>query len=205
MVNANRGATGFKSNEFDQEYDGPSKSQLKREMIALQKLGEQLVAEPKDRIMRVPMPDDLRDAILACQRVKAHEGRRRQMQFIGKQMRGLTPEQVAAIQKTVDGWRGLSKAQTASLHALERQREKLLANDDTLTELIAQYPHVDGQHLRTLIRNARREQEQNKPPKAYREIFQILKDLQPSSSIPENEDDRSEYKHSEDKPSEDKY
>ncbi|RJX33001.1 MAG: DUF615 domain-containing protein [Oxalobacter sp.] len=196
MVNANRGATGFKSNEFDQEYDGPSKSQLKREMTALQKLGEQLVAEPKDRIMRVPMPDDLRDAILACQRVKAHEGRRRQMQFIGKQMRGLTPEQVAAIQKTVDGWKGLSKAQTAALHALERQRDRLLTDDQALTDLIAQHPSADAQHLRTLIRNARKEQEQNKPPKAYREIFQILKDLQPS--VPENDDDLSEHTLSED-------
>jgi ribosome-associated protein len=118
------------------------------------------------------------------------------MQFIGKQMRGLTPEQVAAIQKTVDGWKGLSKAQTAALHALERQRDRLLTDDQALTDLIAQHPSADAQHLRTLIRNARKEQEQNKPPKAYREIFQILKDLQPS--VPENDDDLSEHTLSED-------
>jgi ribosome-associated protein len=177
MVNANRGATGFKSSEFEQEYDGPSKSQLKREMLALQKLGEQLVAEPKDRVMRVPLPDDVRDAILECQRIKDHEGRRRQMQFVGKKMRSLQADQVAAIQKVLDGWRGVSKAQTAALHALERHRDRLLADDKALTELLAQHPETDAQHLRTLIRNARKEQAESKPPKAFREIFHILKQL----------------------------
>ena len=192
MVNANRGATGFKSNEFDEEYDGPSKSELKRAMLALQKLGEQLVAEPKDRIMRVPMPDDVRKAILDSQRIKGHEGRRRQMQYVGKMMRSLNEEQIAAIKKVMDGWKGQSKAETAAMHALERQREKLLANDQALTDLIAQYPDVDGQHLRTLIRNARKEQELSKPPKAYREIFQILKALQSPNTSTELDDDPSE-------------
>lgn len=177
MVNANRGATGFQSNEFEQEYDGPSKSQLKREMIVLQKMGEQLVAEPRDRVMRVPMPDDVRDAILECQRIKGHEGRRRQMQFIGKKMRALNEEQIAAIQKVMDGWKGMSKAETAALHALERQRDRLLADDKALTDLMVQHPGVDAQHFRTLIRNARKEQAESKPPKAYREIFRILKQL----------------------------
>jgi ribosome-associated protein len=192
MVNANRGATGFKSNEFDEEYDGPSKSQVKRDMLALQKLGEQLVAEPKDRIMRVPMPDEVRTAILDSQRIKGHEGRRRQMQFVGKMMRSLNEEQIAAIRKVMDGWKGQSKAETAAMHALERQREKLLANDQALTDLIAQYPAIDAQHLRTLIRNARKEQEQSKPPKAYREIFQILKALQLPSNTVEHDDEHSE-------------
>lgn len=188
MVNANRGATGFKSNEFEQEYDGPSKSQLKRDMLALQKLGEFLVSEPKDRVMRVPLPDDVRDAILECQRIKAHEGRRRQMQFIGKKMRALSEDQVAEIQRTIDGWRGVSKAQTAALHALERHRERLLKDDHALTELLAQHPETDAQHLRALIRNARKEQAENKPPKAFREIFHILKQLS-SQTAPTDEHD----------------
>ncbi len=192
MVNANRGATGFQSNEFDQEYDRPSKSQMKREMIALQKLGELLVDESKDRVLRVPMPDLLRDAILECQRVKAHEGRRRQIQYIGRLMRELDDAQVAAIQKVVDGWKGLSKSETAALHALERLREKLLADDHALTELIAQHPQLDAQQLRTLIRNARKEQEQQKPPKSTREIFQILKSLQTQPSNLEDEHDNDE-------------
>ncbi|RFB69868.1 MULTISPECIES: ribosome biogenesis factor YjgA [unclassified Herbaspirillum] len=181
MPNPNRGSCGFQSNEFEQEYDRPSKSQLKRDMTALQKLGEELVAEPRDRVKRVPMPEDVRDVILECQQIKDHEGRRRQMQFVGKKMRTLEEHEIAAIQKTLDSWRGLSKADTASMHALERRREKLLKDDNALTELLAQHPDLDAQHLRTLIRNARKEQAENKPPKAYREIFQILKQLQVAS------------------------
>jgi len=181
MPNPNRGSCGFQSNEFEQEYDRPSKSQLKRDMTALQKLGEELVAEPRDRVKRVPMPEDVRDVILECQQIKDHEGRRRQMQFVGKKMRTLEEHEIAAIQKTLDSWRGLSKADTASMHALERRREKLLKDDNALTELLAQHPDLDVQHLRTLIRNARKEQAENKPPKAYREIFQILKQLQVAS------------------------
>lgn len=192
MVNANRGATGFKSNEFDEEYDRPSKSQKKRDMIALQKLGEQLAVEPKDRIMRVPMPDDLRNAIFECQRTKGHEARRRQMQFIGKKMRDLNEEQIAAIQKMFERWRGQSKSETALMHAIERQRERLLANDSALTELLAQHHDLDAQHLRTLVRNARKEQAENKPPKAYREIFQILKQLQSQPETQGDDDDATE-------------
>ncbi|HJV50741.1 MAG TPA: ribosome biogenesis factor YjgA [Noviherbaspirillum sp.] len=188
MVNPNRGAVGFRSDEFEQQYDRPSKSQLKREMTALQKLGEELVSQPKDRVMRVPMPEDVREAILECQKIKDHEGRRRQLQFVGKKMRSLEEEEVAAIQKVLDSWKGASKAETAAMHALERQREKLLADDKALTALLQQHPEADAQQLRALIRNARKEQAENKPPKAYREIFQILKTLQPQSSPAEPED-----------------
>ena len=182
MPNPNRGSCGFQSSEFEQEYDRPSKSQLKREMTALQKLGEDLVAEPRDRVKRVPMPEDVRDAILECQQIKDHEGRRRQMQYVGKKMRSLDEDEIAAIQRTLDSWKGLSKADTAAMHALEKKRDKLLANDAALTELLGQHPQLDAQQLRTLIRNARKEQAENKPPKAYREIFQLLKQLQADKS-----------------------
>ncbi len=177
MPNPNRGACGFQSNEFEQEYERPSKSELKRQMSELQKLGEQLVAEARDRVKRVPMPEDVRDAILMCQTITNHEGRRRQMQFVGKMMRKLDDEEVAVIQRTIDSWKGASKAETAALHALERRREKLLADDTELTKLLEAHPELDVQQLRTLIRNARKEQAENKPPKAYREIFQILKEI----------------------------
>jgi ribosome-associated protein len=177
MPNANRGAVGFQSSEFEQKYERPSKSQLKREMTALQKLGEALVDAPRDRVKKVPMPEDVLEAILECQQISSHEGRRRQLQFVGKKMRTLSEEETAIIQKTVDGWRGTSKSEAAALHAVERQRERLLADDNALTDLCAQHPMLDVQQLRTLIRNARKEQADNKPPKAYREIFQILKSL----------------------------
>jgi ribosome-associated protein len=99
----------------------------------------------------------------------------------------------------IDSWKGASKSETAAMHALEKRRDKLLADDKALTELKEQYPQADVQQLRTLIRNARKEQAENKPPKAYREIFQILKQLQAgaasSAAAPAadgNEDDDTE-------------
>ena len=177
MPNANRGAVGFRSDEFEPEYERPSKSELKRQSNELQKLGETLIEAPRDRVKRVPMPDEVKDAILMCQTITNHEGRRRQLQFVGKLMRTLDEEEVAVIQRTIESWKGTSKAEAAALHALERRREKLLADDKALTQLLEEHPQLDVQHLRTLIRNARKEQAENKPPKAYREIFQILKDL----------------------------
>ena len=177
MPNPNRGACGFQSTEFEQEYERPSKSELKRQMTVLQKLGEELVNEARDRVKRVPMPEDVRDAILECQQIRDHEGRRRQLQYVGNKMRTLDEEEVAAIQRTIDSWKGLSKADTANMHAMERRRDKLLTDDKALTVLLSENPELDVQHLRTLIRNARKEQAENKPPKAYREIFQILKQI----------------------------
>ena len=185
MPNPNRGSVGFQSSEFEQEYERPSKTEMKRQSDALQDLGRELVEAPRDRVKRVPMPEDVRDVILECQNIKNHEGRRRQMQFIGKKMRTLSEEEVAIIKRTIEGWKGASKADTAALHALERRRDKLLADDKALTALLEEAPHLDVQHLRTLIRNARKEQAENKPPKAYREIFQILKDLnKPAAATP---------------------
>ena len=182
MPNPNRGSCGFKSTEFEQEYERPSKSQLKREMTGLQKLGQELIDQARDRVKRVPMPEDVRDAILECQKIKDHEGRRRQLQFVGKKMRTLDEAEVALIQKTIDSWKGASKSETAVMHAMERRRDKLLANDTAVTELMAEHPEIDAQQLRTMIRNARKEQAESKPPKAYREIFQLLKELSKASA-----------------------
>jgi ribosome-associated protein len=189
MPNPNRGACGFQSSEFEQEYERPSKSEAKRESDALQKLGALLVEAPRDRVKRVPMPEDVLEAILMCQTITNHEGRRRQMQFVGKKMRTLDEDEVAIIQRTIDSWKGASKSETAALHALERRREKLLADDGALTVLLAEHPHLDVQHLRTLIRNARKEQAESKPPKAYREIFQILKDLNKPAAKSEDDEE----------------
>jgi ribosome-associated protein len=192
MPNANRGAVGFRSDEFEPEYDRPSKSELKRQSNELQKLGEQLIEAPRDRVKRVPMPENVRDAILMCQTITNHEGRRRQLQYVGKMMRTLDEEEVGIIQRTIESWKGASKAETASLHALERRRDKLLADDKALTQLLEEHPQLDVQHLRTLIRNARKEQAENKPPKAYREIFQILKDLAKPAKAAAPEEDEGE-------------
>lgn len=190
MPNPNRGSCGFQSTEFEQEYERPSKSELKRQMTALQKLGEELIDQPRDRVKRVPMPEDVRDAILECQLIKDHEGRRRQVQYVGKKMRTLEEHEIAAIQTMLDSWKGASKSETAALHAIERKRDKLLADDKVLTALLEEHPQLDAQQLRTLIRNARKEQAESKPPKAYREIFQILKSLQaPAAQTDDEESD----------------
>ena len=188
MPNPNRGSCGFKSTEFEQEYERPSKSQLKREMTGLQKLGQELIDQARDRVKRVPMPEDVRDAILECQKIKDHEGRRRQLQFVGKKMRTLDEAEIALIQKTIDSWKGASKSETAAMHALERRRDKLLASDTAVTELMAEHPEIDAQQLRTMIRNARKEQAESKPPKAYREIFQLLKELSKASAVGNTDD-----------------
>ena len=77
----------------------------------------------------------------------------------------------------MDAIQGVSKAETAKLHFLENYRDRLIAHDDAFTKMIEQYPDMDIQNMRTLIRNARKEKEQNKPPKAYREIFRVLKEM----------------------------
>lgn len=173
-------------------YDGPSKSQRKRESHALQDLGVELVNLSKDALARVPMSEKLDQAVRDCRKITAHEGRRRQMQYVGKVMRSLDESEVEAIQRALDVIKGVSKAETAKLHALERWRDRLIAKDEALTELLAQHPEVDGQHLRTLIRNARREQAAQKPPKAFRELFQALKDLLGTGSTNDEKSDDAE-------------
>ncbi|GAB2849319.1 ribosome biogenesis factor YjgA [Pseudoduganella ginsengisoli] len=182
MPNPNRGSVGFNSSEFEEKYERPSKTEMKRQSDALQELGTELVNAPRDRVKRVPMPEDVKEVILETQGIKDHEGRRRALQFVGKKMRTLDEEEIAVIRRTIEGWKGASKADTAALHALERRRDKLLADDGALTVLLSEHPELDVQHLRALIRNARKEQAENKPPKAYREIFQILKDLAAQSA-----------------------
>ncbi len=161
----------------DNGYDRPSKSQLKREMEALQQLGIALVELPKDALKRMPMTEDVADAVREARRITDHEGRRRQLQYVGRMMRGLTEAEVAALRTALDEHRGVNKAATARLHWIERTRDKLLANDDALTAFIREYPAADPQEGRTLIRNARREQQQAKPPKYFRELFQWIKDV----------------------------
>ena len=150
----------------------PSKTRRKKDMHALQDIGADLVALSKDRLKQVPLDEDLRTAVELAQKINSHEGKRRQMQYIGKLMRS---RDAAPIRTLLDMWSGESKAATAQLHLLERWRERLLESDEALTEFASEYPQAELQALRTCIRNARKEKENNKPPKAFREIFQHLK------------------------------
>ncbi|MEK6370224.1 MAG: ribosome biogenesis factor YjgA [Burkholderia gladioli] len=161
--------------DADHGYDRPSKSQLKREMHALQQLGRDLVELPKDALKRMPMPEDLNDAVREARRITDHEGKRRQMQYIGKVMRSLTEPEIEALRTALDTQRGVNKAATARLHWIERTRDQLLADDEALTRFIRDYPAADAQEGRTLIRNTRKEVQLGKPPRYFRELFQWIK------------------------------
>jgi ribosome-associated protein len=152
----------------------PSKSALKRAMTELQDLGEELVGLSVDQLKKIDLPDDLRDAVRDAQRFTQHEARRRQLQYIGKLMRALDVE---PIQAALDEINGVSAAAVARLHALERLRTRFLEDEKVIAEIANAHPDADLQHLRQLRRNALKEQEQGKPPRAFRELFRVLREL----------------------------
>jgi len=158
-------------------YTRPSKSQQKRDALALQELGRELVEQPRDRLARLPLSEELSDAIRTAQRIRSHEARRRQLQYIGKLMRDVDP---APLRQALDKLKGVSAVANAELHRLEKLRALLLQDEAAaLAQLTHDYPQATSelQQLRQLRRNALKEQQQNKPPRAYREIFQYLKNL----------------------------
>jgi ribosome-associated protein len=155
----------------------PSKSEIKRAMDALQDLGRALVELPAPVLARFELPDTLRDAVREAQRFPQREARRRQLQYIGRIMRGIDAEPIAA---QLAALRGESAAETARQHALERWRERLIADDGALTDLLTLHPGADIQQLRQLIRSARQESAAGKPPKSSRALFRTLRELLPS-------------------------
>lgn len=160
--------------------EGPSKSQKKRDMTALQVLGQALVELPADRLAKIEMPDALRIALADARRFTKHEAKRRQMQYIGKLMRKIDP---APFQAALDALAGVSAIENARFHRIERLRTRLIEDEAAaLSEIAAAHPGADLQHLRQLRRNAVKEQELAKPPRAFREIFRILRELEDTGS-----------------------
>lgn len=153
----------------------PSKSQLKRDMDALQTLGARLLELGKDRLAKIDMPDELREAVREAHRITKHEARRRQLQYIGRLMRNVDP---APIQAALDEIDGISAAANARMHALERLRERFLEDEGVLNEIARRVPTADFQQLRQLRRNALKEKAENKPPRAFRELFRVLRELE---------------------------
>lgn len=160
--------------QHDEDADfGPSKSQKKRESTALQDLGVELVKLSKDRLSKMDLPERLYQELLEAQRLTANGAIRRQMQFIGKLMRDV---EVEPIMEQLSAIRGESSAAKAEFHLLERWRERLLEDDGALTEWLAGHPAADIQQMRQLIRNARKEAAESKPPKSSRQLFRLLRD-----------------------------
>ena len=155
-----------------------SKTRRKREMHALQDIGEQLVQLDLKRLKELDLPETLTDAVLEAKRMSKHGAIRRQMQFIGKLMRDFD---AAPIRQKLDAWSGLAQKQKAWLHQLERWRERLLSEEKALEELGQKCPAADLQQLRALIRNAKKERLANKPPKSFRALFQELQKVIPQT------------------------
>lgn len=160
--------------EDQEEIIWVSKSEIKRDAEDLKQLGEKLVNLTKANLTKVPLDDNLKDAIELAQRLQK-EARRRQLQYIGKLLRSIDAE---PIREALEKIENKHNQQQAMLHKLEILRDELVTKGDAaLTDLLNEHPSADRQHLRNLIRAAQKEKEQNKPSKAYREIYQILKIL----------------------------
>ena len=154
----------------------PSKTKIKKQMHDLQDIGEQLVALSTGQLNQLDLPERLHDAIREMKRINKFGAQKRQMQFIGKLMREIDPAPIIA---KLEVWSGKSHQHIAWLHQIERWRDRLLEDEGALTELLAGHPDADAQRLRALIRNALKEKELSKPPKSYREIFQVLREILP--------------------------
>ena len=160
--------------EDQEEIIWVSKSEIKRDAEDLKQLGEKLVNLTKANLTKIPLDDSLKDAIELAQRLQK-EARRRQLQYIGKLLRSIDAE---PIREALEKIENKHNQQQAMLHKLEILRDELVAKGDVaLTDLLNEHPSADRQQLRNLVRAAQKEKEQNKPSKAYREIYQILKTL----------------------------
>jgi len=143
-------------------------------MKALQQLGENLVKLPIDKINKIEMPEELRDAIFLAKTLKKHEAKRRQMHYIGTFMRKIDLEPIRAILDDIN--RG-SKSESRALHKLEKWRNDLISGKEgAMGDVLNEFPGVDRQHIRQLIRNAGKEKEKDLPPKSSRALFKYLKE-----------------------------
>ena len=150
-----------------------SKSQRKREMHALQSLGETLVELPQEHLARLDLPDVLRDAILEAQRISKRGALRRQLQFVGRLMRDVDAEH---IRQQLEAAQAGAAREVAILHRAERWRERLLADEGAMSEFVATFPGTDVQKLRTLLRNAKREMAASQPPRYFRELLRDIRE-----------------------------
>lgn len=179
-----------------------SKTDLKRESEHLQKLGEALLTLRSDLMARLrerhELSDKLIDALDEARRITNFEGRRRQMQFIGKLMRALEPQVITDIESALEEQRKPSARETLALHQAEQWRDRLVQDDGALTDWLNTHPEADVQHLRNLIRQARKDAQANaaqerpgeaqRHGRAYREIFQIVRSTLASHDTDDHND-----------------
>ncbi|MET0310717.1 MAG: ribosome biogenesis factor YjgA [Burkholderiaceae bacterium] len=163
-----------------------SRTDQKRESTELQELGEELLGLRADLFARIGLPERLVDALAEAKRITNFEGKRRQMQFVGKLMRKLDEEMVGAARAALAEQRSGSARETLALHEAEQWRDDLIAREDALDEWVRRFPGTDTQQLRALVRQARKDNPPDKDlvskglaprqGRAYREIFQLVRE-----------------------------
>ncbi len=179
------------------EFLGESRSQNRREALAVLALGETLVELTAAQLAKLPIPEGLLEHIEYSKRITSHGARKRQLAFLAKQMRREEDGVLDAIRDALEANSETSKRAVALMHRVEHVRERLLAEGDAaLAELLDEYPQADRQQLRTLVRNALAEKAKNKPPRAFREIYQVLRELMlPAQVAVSNEMDDEDVEH----------
>jgi ribosome-associated protein len=177
--------------------DDQSRTDLKRESTELQKLGEALLTLRSDLLERLELSDKFKDAIADAKRITNFEGKRRQMQYIGKLMRLLEPQVVETVRAALDEQANGSNADKLLLHQAETWRDRLVDDEDAAARWINLNPSADVQQLRALIRQARKDAKPEKPGaavrhgRAYREIFLLVREQ--LTAIPDREPDAPEF------------
>ncbi len=160
------------------QFLSPSRSQQRREALGVLELAEQLAAQSPAQLEKLPIPEALLPHIADTRRITAHIARKRQLAFLAKQMRREDEETLDAIRDALDAGSETSKRGVALMHKAEDWRTRLLdGGDAALTALLDEYPAADRQRLRQLVRNALDERARNKPPRAFREIYHLLREL----------------------------
>jgi ribosome-associated protein len=167
-------APGLPQTTDEAPFSEPSKSRLKRDMLALQALGERLVELPASRLASLSLPENLLDAITLARRITSHEGRRRQLQYVGKLMRRIDP---APIESALGQDDERHRAQTAVMHAAERWRDTLISEPSRLAEFVQRYPEGLQRKLHPLLRSACGEQAKGQRGRHYRELYRVLREI----------------------------
>ncbi len=151
-----------------------SKTRRKRQMHDLQSVGEALTRLSAERLAAIELPDDLREAVQACQRITKHEAKRRQMQYIGRLMRDIDAGPIVA---QLQAQEAPSHEETALFHRVERWRDELLADPAAVERFARDHPGADPHRLANLARAAREERQGGGPPRRARELFQAVNEI----------------------------
>ena len=172
--------------DINADDDAPiSKTKLKAEADAAQDIGKKLIALSKEKLIKLDLPETLFDAVIEAKRLTANGAIRRQLQYLGRLMRDIDN---APIIEQLQAWEGKNTQENARFHTMERWRTRLIIEPAALQEFYTKFPLADIQQLRTLIRNAQREEAALKPPKSSREIFKLIRELSESEQVNDSDD-----------------